>query len=83
LGYISRGISLCGKGQLSDAMEAFDLGFVFSNGDAMVMNLLLLIKVPGSIFDQLVITYNSRLHSRLSYFSMQTTTMKQFGEFKT
>jgi len=49
LGYISKGISLCGKGQLSDAMEAFDLGFVFSNGDAMVMNLLLLIKVPGSI----------------------------------
>ncbi|OAX42739.1 hypothetical protein K503DRAFT_709950 [Rhizopogon vinicolor AM-OR11-026] len=44
MGYISKGIALCGKEQLWDAMEAFDLGFVFSNRDPMTINLLLLIK---------------------------------------
>ncbi|OAX42738.1 hypothetical protein K503DRAFT_853745 [Rhizopogon vinicolor AM-OR11-026] len=42
--YISKGIVLCGKEQLWDAMEAFDLGFVFSNRDPMAINILLLIK---------------------------------------
>ncbi|KAG2743979.1 hypothetical protein P692DRAFT_20744842 [Suillus brevipes Sb2] len=44
LGYISHGIALCGKQQLWDAMEAFDLAFVFSNRDPIIIDLLLLIK---------------------------------------
>ncbi|KAG1786940.1 uncharacterized protein HD556DRAFT_1006392 [Suillus plorans] len=44
LGYISKGIALCGNKQLWDAMEAFDSAFVFSNSDPNIINLLLLIK---------------------------------------
>lgn len=44
LGYISKGIALCGKKQLWDAMEAFDFAFVLSNSDPNIINLLLLIK---------------------------------------
>ncbi|KAG2346810.1 hypothetical protein BDR05DRAFT_981412 [Suillus weaverae] len=44
LGCISKGIALCGKQQLWDAMEAFDLAFVFSNRDPVIIDLLLLIK---------------------------------------
>ncbi|KAG2349975.1 hypothetical protein BDR05DRAFT_955819 [Suillus weaverae] len=45
LGYISKGIALCGKEQLCDAMEAFDLSFVFSNQSPIAIDLVLLIKV--------------------------------------
>ncbi|KAG1855162.1 WD40-repeat-containing domain protein [Suillus subalutaceus] len=44
MGCISKGIALCGKGQLWDAMEAFDLAFTFATHDSMTTNLLLLIK---------------------------------------
>ncbi|KAG2360568.1 hypothetical protein BDR07DRAFT_1412015 [Suillus spraguei] len=44
LGYISKGIALCGNGQLWDAMEAFDLAFVFYNHNPIIVDLLLLIK---------------------------------------
>ncbi|KAG2131540.1 WD40-repeat-containing domain protein [Suillus cothurnatus] len=44
MGYISKGIALCGSEQLSDAMEAFDLAFVYLNRDPMTIDLLLLIK---------------------------------------
>ncbi|KAG1725679.1 WD40-repeat-containing domain protein [Suillus lakei] len=47
LGYISKGIALCGKKQLWDAMEAFDLAFVFSNRDPIIIDLLLLIKAAA------------------------------------
>ncbi|KAG1745659.1 hypothetical protein EDB19DRAFT_455984 [Suillus lakei] len=48
MGYISKGIALCGKEQLWDAMEAFDLAFVFLNRDPMTADILLLIKVCHS-----------------------------------
>ncbi|KIK46471.1 hypothetical protein CY34DRAFT_800323 [Suillus luteus UH-Slu-Lm8-n1] len=44
LGYISKGIALCKNDQFCDAMEAFDLSFVFSNHDPIVIDLVLLIK---------------------------------------
>jgi tetratricopeptide (TPR) repeat protein len=44
LGYISKGIALCGNDHLCDAMEAFDLSFVFLNHDPIAINLVLLIK---------------------------------------
>jgi len=44
LGYISKGIALCGKKQFQDAMGAFDLGFMFTNEDSKVIHFLLLIK---------------------------------------
>ncbi|KAG2151516.1 hypothetical protein DEU56DRAFT_908357 [Suillus clintonianus] len=45
-GYISKGIALCGNQQLWDAMEAFDLAFIFSEHDSnpISIDLLLLIK---------------------------------------
>ncbi|KAG1770184.1 hypothetical protein EDD22DRAFT_948496 [Suillus occidentalis] len=43
-GYISEGIALCGKRHIWNAMEAFDLAFVFSNHDPSIIDLLLLIK---------------------------------------
>jgi hypothetical protein len=45
LGYISKGIALCGNGQLWDAMEAFDLAFIFYNHNPIIVDLLLLVKV--------------------------------------
>ncbi|KAG1890913.1 WD40-repeat-containing domain protein [Suillus subluteus] len=44
LGYISKGIALCGKDQLCSAMEAFDLSSVFLNYDPIAIDLVLLIK---------------------------------------
>ncbi|KAG1789035.1 uncharacterized protein HD556DRAFT_828571 [Suillus plorans] len=44
MGCISKGIALCGKGQVWNAMEAFDLAFTFAIHDSMTINLLLLIK---------------------------------------
>ncbi|KAG2150427.1 WD40-repeat-containing domain protein [Suillus clintonianus] len=44
LGYVCKGIALCGNEQLWDAMEAFDLAFIFSNRDPTTIDLLLLIK---------------------------------------
>ncbi|KAG2745543.1 hypothetical protein P692DRAFT_201868462 [Suillus brevipes Sb2] len=44
LGYISKGIALCGYEQLWDAVEVFDLAFIFSNHDLITVNLILLIK---------------------------------------
>jgi len=48
-GYISKGIALCGTMQLRDAMKAFDIAFMFTDGDLKTSHLLLLIKV-GLIF---------------------------------
>jgi len=33
MGYISKGIALCGKKQVRDAKRAFDLAFTFAGGD--------------------------------------------------
>ncbi|KAG1789016.1 uncharacterized protein HD556DRAFT_1275673, partial [Suillus plorans] len=41
-GYISKGIALCGKQQLWDAMEAFDLALSFSNDNRMTVEILLI-----------------------------------------
>ncbi|OAX35520.1 hypothetical protein K503DRAFT_802760 [Rhizopogon vinicolor AM-OR11-026] len=41
-GYISQGIALCGKKLLQDAMNAFDLAFMFTDGDSETILLLLL-----------------------------------------
>jgi hypothetical protein len=45
-GYISEGIALCGKGQIKDAMEAFDLAGMFTDGQSKPI--LLLIKAGQS-----------------------------------
>ncbi|KAG2751067.1 hypothetical protein P692DRAFT_20920128 [Suillus brevipes Sb2] len=42
-GYISKGIALCGKNHLQDAIRAFDLASVFTNSDSET-TLLLLVK---------------------------------------
>ncbi|KAG2137140.1 uncharacterized protein EDB93DRAFT_1330725 [Suillus bovinus] len=44
MGCISKGIALCGKGQLYGAMRAFDLAFMFVDADSDATHLLLLIK---------------------------------------
>ncbi|KAG2137113.1 uncharacterized protein EDB93DRAFT_1253727 [Suillus bovinus] len=43
-GWISKGIALCGKMQIQDAMEAFDLAFMFTNEYSKTTHILLLIK---------------------------------------
>jgi len=65
-------------------MEAFDLAFVFSNRDPVIVNLLLLIKVLSTLFHQFVtLKLLSFLSHRLSRFSTQTIMMRQCDEFKT
>nr|AFB76151.1 hypothetical protein [Suillus grevillei] len=44
LGHISKGIALCGNQQFYDAMEAFDLAFIFLNRDPIAIDFLFLIK---------------------------------------
>jgi hypothetical protein len=44
MGFISKGIALCGKGLVRDARTAFDLAFMFTNEDSTTIHLLLLIK---------------------------------------
>jgi hypothetical protein len=54
IGYISKGISLCGKMPVDfqDATKAFDIAFMFTNGNSRTTHLLLLIRV-----NQLLLTY--------------------------
>ncbi|KAG2349796.1 hypothetical protein BDR05DRAFT_972738 [Suillus weaverae] len=59
LGYISKGIALCGNKQLYDAMEAFDLTFIFLNHDPITIDSLLLIKAVAlfNAVQELAATY--------------------------
>ncbi|KAG2142856.1 quinon protein alcohol dehydrogenase-like superfamily [Suillus bovinus] len=50
IGYISKGISLCGKGRIPDARAAFDVASMYTNQDPQILHFLLLIKVIG-LFD--------------------------------
>ncbi|KAG1731850.1 WD40-repeat-containing domain protein [Suillus paluster] len=43
-GYVAKGIALCGKQQLLDAMKAFDLAFTFTDGYSKTAHFLFLIK---------------------------------------
>ncbi|KAG0694178.1 hypothetical protein DFH29DRAFT_336313 [Suillus ampliporus] len=43
-GYISKGIALCGKGQVCGARTAFDIAFMFTNEDSKTLHFLLLVK---------------------------------------
>jgi hypothetical protein len=43
-GFISQGIALCGKMLFRKAMKAFDLAFMFTDGDSRTIHLLLLVK---------------------------------------
>lgn len=43
-GHVSKGIALCGKGQVRAANTAFDLASVFTNGDLKISHFLYLIK---------------------------------------
>ncbi|KAG2052917.1 WD40 repeat-like protein [Suillus hirtellus] len=43
-GHVSKGVALCGKGQIRAANTAFDLASVFTNGDLKTSHFLFLIK---------------------------------------
>jgi hypothetical protein len=49
LGYISKGIALCGKQQVREAMTEFDLAFTSTDGDSKTTLFLFLIKVGKSL----------------------------------
>lgn len=83
MGCVSKGIALCGKGQVWNAMEAFDLAFTFATHDSITINLLLLIKVRFILSAIWVILSLSLQLFRLLRFSMQVIAKRQFGEFKT
>jgi len=44
MGYISKGIALCGKKQVRDAKRAFDVAFTFTDGDSKTIHFLFMIK---------------------------------------
>jgi hypothetical protein len=84
LGYISKGIALCGNNQLWNAMEFFDMAFLYSNRDQVTIDLLLLIKVLSSlIFIQLFRLNFDMILSRQWHFPMLVAMMTQCDEFKT
>lgn len=45
MGYISKGIALCGKERLWDAIASFDLASIFLDSEQMTAEMLLLVKV--------------------------------------
>jgi hypothetical protein len=45
IGYISKGIALCGKGHVREARAAFDVASMFTHQDSTASHFLLLIKV--------------------------------------
>jgi hypothetical protein len=45
IGFISKGIALCGKGHIQNARAAFDVAFMYTNQDSETIHFLLLIKV--------------------------------------
>jgi hypothetical protein len=69
LGYISKGIAICGNQQLYDAMEAFDLAFISLNRDLITINFLLLIKA--------VALFNASCHDEAMRRIQQLTTAYQ------
>jgi len=46
MGYISKGIALCGKKQIHNASKALDLAFTFANGESKTIYFIFLVKVP-------------------------------------
>ncbi|KAG2130298.1 uncharacterized protein EDB93DRAFT_1255969 [Suillus bovinus] len=44
IGYISKGIALCGKGQVLDARAAFDVASMYTDQDPQILHFLILIK---------------------------------------
>jgi tetratricopeptide (TPR) repeat protein len=43
-GYISKGIALCGNGDIQDARASFDVAFMYTDQDSEIVHFLLLIK---------------------------------------
>ncbi|KAG2033399.1 WD40-repeat-containing domain protein [Suillus americanus] len=48
IGYIAKGLALCGNQQVHDAMAAFDLAFTFTNANPKTTHFLFLIKAIAS-----------------------------------
>jgi len=44
MGYVSKGIALCGNKQVRDAKRAFDLAFTFTDGDLKTNYLIFMIR---------------------------------------
>jgi len=78
MGYISKGIALCGKKQVRDANRAFDLASTFT--DPNTIHLLFLIKVGWMFF----ITYYPCLitATRLWRSSMQIDMRTPYAAFE-
>ncbi|KAG2364271.1 heterokaryon incompatibility protein-domain-containing protein [Suillus spraguei] len=53
-GCISKGIALCGQKQMEAAMKAFDLAFIFTDGDSKSIRFLLLMKA--------IVLFNANQH---------------------
>ncbi|KAG1888594.1 hypothetical protein F4604DRAFT_1569692 [Suillus subluteus] len=60
-GYISKGIALCGKNHLLDAIRAFDLASLFTKSDSET-TILLLIKARTPISSHAVALFNANQH---------------------
>jgi len=66
-GYISKGIALCGKMHFGEMVEAFDIAFMFTDGDSNAIHVLLLIKarksslilVPCLLYLQAIAIFNA------------------------
>ncbi|KIK40843.1 hypothetical protein CY34DRAFT_243313 [Suillus luteus UH-Slu-Lm8-n1] len=63
MGYIFKGIALCGKGYVRDARIAFDLAFMFTNKDLKTIHFLLLVKA--------IALFNSDQHEEAMLFVQQ------------
>jgi len=72
MGFISKGIALCGKMEFIEAMGAFDLAFMFIDQDKSTLHLLLLVKACRPF----IILFLLHPIFRRSHFSMEINTRR-------
>jgi tetratricopeptide (TPR) repeat protein len=65
-GYISKGIALCGKGDIRDARAAFDVAFMYTDQDSETVHFLLLIKA--------IALFNADRHDEANLLLKELTT---------
>jgi len=79
MGYISKGIALCGKKRVQDAINAFDLASTFIDGDSKTIHSLYLIKASYLFLISSILHHSSQSIALFSA-NRHTEAMKRLQE---